>query len=81
MNASITLPARLSRILAGTLRHTPDARDIDAARREMRSLAIEHARKLIKRDPLANVPDVEVYACKRYGGSLLDVVAIPAGLT
>jgi hypothetical protein len=74
---AITLPARLSRILAGTLKDTPDGRDIDTARREMRELALEHARKIIKRDPLANVPDVEVYACKRYGGCLLDVVSIP----
>ena len=53
---------------------------IDDARREMRALAIEHARKLLRRDPDANVPDVEVYACKRYGGLLLDVVDVPSRL-
>jgi RNA:NAD 2'-phosphotransferase (TPT1/KptA family) len=72
----IVLSAKLSRVLAGTLRHTPDVRDIDAARREMRTLAIEQARAIIKRDPFANVPVIEVYSCKRYGGSLLDVVTL-----
>lgn len=77
MEIAITLSAKLSRILAGTLKSTPDGRTIDAARREMREAAITHARKLLRNDPLRNIPDVAVYACDRYGGSLLEVVPVP----
>lgn len=63
MTTSITLPLRLSTVLASA--QTQDARDIDASRSEMRALA----RKVLKEDP--SVTTVDVYACERHGGCQL----------
>ena len=76
---AITLPLRLSTILAGEP-GSADGRRVDECRREARELALEQARKVLRRT--GETPaDIEVYACKRHGGSLIDVITVPFGLT
>lgn len=76
---AITLPLRLSTVLAKP-EGTHDGRKVDECRREARELALEQARKVLRRT--GETPaDIEVYACERHGGSLLDVVTVPLGLS
>lgn len=69
---AITLSAKLSRVLSGTTKDTPDGRDIVAARQEARNLARERIYQIRKRTGIAPA-EIEIYACKRYDGALLDV--------
>lgn len=54
--ACMTLPLRLSIILAGT--RTQDGRDVDAARTKMRDLA---------RAQIGDAAEIDVFSCRRHG--------------
>lgn len=64
---SITLPLRLSTIIAG--RRTPDAGALYEARSEMYKLA---AAKMKRTQTNA----CEVFACKRHGGHIVDLIEL-----
>jgi hypothetical protein len=74
MIVSLTLPLRLSKILAGEP-GSADGREVDDARREARGLALDKARKVAKREGIpVEAITVDIHACKSHGGSLLDVI-------
>ncbi len=78
----LTLPLRLSMVLAKEHTSTPDGREIDRARKEMRELVMDHAAAANKRRERRGrscITDVEVYGCKRHLGSLVAVISVPFG--
>jgi hypothetical protein len=64
-NAAMTLSLADSMILASA--HTADGPKLYATRERVRSAALERANKIGR--------SVEIYACKRHGGHVVDVVA------
>ncbi len=78
MTITITLPMKISKVLAGEP-GSADGRIVDDLRRQARGLAEQAARKHMKRERTNVAPSVEIYACARHGGCLLDVIDLPAG--